>query len=67
VLPYLLDFACGLEPITKQRRAVVPRAAGRVLEIGIGTGLNLRHYDSSKVIELVGVDSGGQLQTAAGD
>jgi ubiquinone/menaquinone biosynthesis C-methylase UbiE len=65
VLPYLLDFACGLEPITKRRRAVVPRAAGRVLEIGIGTGLNLRHYDGSKVSELIGIDPAEQMHRLA--
>ena len=31
VLPYLIDVACGLSTITKQRQRVVPRAAGRVL------------------------------------
>lgn len=65
VLPYLLDFACGLEPITKRRRAVVPRAAGSVLEIGIGTGLNLAHYDRSKVTHLVGIDPASQMHRLA--
>jgi SAM-dependent methyltransferase len=65
VLPYLLDFACGLKPITNRRRAVVPRAAGRVLEIGIGTGLNLAHYDRSKVTHLVGIDQASQMHRLA--
>ena len=39
VLPYLLDFTCGMKPIRKQRMKVIPQATGRVLEIGIGTGL----------------------------
>mgnify|MGYP002621637413 CR=1 FL=1 len=33
----------------KQRAKVVPAAEGRVLEIGMGSGHNLKHYDSSKV------------------
>lgn len=56
ILPYVIDLACGLKPIRKQREKVVPGAQGRVLEIGIGTGLNLRHYDRSRVSAVVGVD-----------
>lgn len=56
LLPYLIDFACGLAPIRRQREKVVPRAHGRVLEVGIGTGLNMRHYDKSRVSAIVGLD-----------
>lgn len=56
VLPYLIDVACGVKPLHKQRQKVVPKAKGRVLEIGIGTGLNMRHYDSSQVEKLIGLD-----------
>ena len=56
VLPYLIDLACGIGPIRRQREKVVPRAAGRVLEIGIGTGLNMRHYDRSRIGKIVGLD-----------
>ena len=55
-LPYLIDLACGLKPMHKQREKVVPKATGRVLEIGIGTGLNMRYYDQHKVQELIGID-----------
>lgn len=65
VLPWLLDFACGLSPIAKRREAVVPLAAGRVLEIGIGTGLNLRHYDRKRIISLTGIDPAEQLHALA--
>ncbi len=65
VLPYLLDFACGLAPVARQRRKVIPQAAGRVLEVGIGTGLNLRFYDRSKVHTLVGVDPSEQMHALA--
>ena len=40
----------------KQREKVVPRASGTVLEIGIGTGLNLPYYDKGKVDRLIGLD-----------
>lgn len=65
VLPYLLDFACGLAPIARQRRKVIPRASGRVLEIGIGTGLNLAYYDRAKVKSLVGIDPAVEMHSLA--
>ena len=56
VLPWLIDLACGMKSVGEQRRKVIPQAQGRVLEIGIGTGLNLPFYDTGRVIELVGVE-----------
>ncbi|WP_026942281.1 class I SAM-dependent methyltransferase [Hellea balneolensis] len=56
VLPLVLDKACGIKPITKQREKVVPLAEGVVLEIGIGSGQNLPHYDASKVTKIIGID-----------
>ncbi len=55
-LPRFINCACGAKPITHQRRKVVPRARGTVLEIGIGTGLNLEHYDPQKVERVIGLD-----------
>ena len=56
ILPWLIDFACGMKSVSKQRLKVIPRAQGRVLEIGLGTGLNLPFYDAGRVQELVGVE-----------
>ncbi len=56
VLPRMIDFACGMGAVMKTRAQVVPLATGRVLEIGIGTGLNLSFYDATKVSEIIGVD-----------
>lgn len=64
-LPWLLDWACGVRPFSRQRDKVVPQARGRVLEIGIGTGLNLSHYDRSQVSELIGLDPGTELHAKA--
>jgi SAM-dependent methyltransferase len=65
VLPYLIDFACGLPAVAAQRRKVIPQAAGRVLEIGIGTGLNLRFYDPRKLETLVGIDPAREMHPLA--
>jgi ubiquinone/menaquinone biosynthesis C-methylase UbiE len=65
VLPWLMDFACGMPMISAQRRQVIPQAAGRVLEVGIGTGLNLRFYDRAKVRSLVGIDPAQQMHRLA--
>lgn len=65
VLPRMLDLACGIQPIRKQREKIIPLAHGRVLEVGIGTGLNLPFYDASKVNSIVGVDPGLSMHPLA--
>lgn len=65
LLPYALDFACSLKPINRQRAIVVPQAAGRVLEIGIGTGLNLAHYDRGRVTRLCALEPASQMHRLA--
>tara|TARA_B100001113_G_scaffold184552_1_gene151295 strand:+ start:474 stop:1091 length:618 start_codon:yes stop_codon:yes gene_type:complete len=55
-LPKLLDCCCSMEGFQKKRAQIVPKAYGRVLEIGIGSGLNFDFYNFNKVIEIVGVD-----------
>ena len=52
LLPYLIDIACGLPMVQKQRRQLVPQAQGRVLEIGMGTGRNLPFYDRSRITRI---------------
>ncbi len=65
ILPKLLACGCSSSPIMKQRAKVVPRAAGRVLELGIGLGLNLGLYDPDKVTGVIGVDPAAALRAAA--
>jgi ubiquinone/menaquinone biosynthesis C-methylase UbiE len=65
ILPYLIDLACGMKPVRQQREKIVPRAEGRVLEIGIGTGLNMRHYDKAKVAKITGLDPALQMHRLA--
>jgi ubiquinone/menaquinone biosynthesis C-methylase UbiE len=56
IVPWATDLACGSRIVRRQRQKVVPRAQGRVLEVGIGTGLNLAHYDRAKVAKIVALD-----------
>jgi ubiquinone/menaquinone biosynthesis C-methylase UbiE len=62
ILPHLIDFACGMGEVMKVRATVVPQAQGRVLEIGIGSGLNLEFYDPAHVSLIVGVDPSAEMQ-----
>jgi len=65
VLPKLLKCACSSPPMMKQRAKVVPKAEGRVLELGIGMGLNLALYDPDKVTSVTGVDPARELRAVA--
>ena len=44
ILPRLCDFALNTARLAKYRRQLLTHAAGDILEIGFGTGLNLPHY-----------------------
>jgi ubiquinone/menaquinone biosynthesis C-methylase UbiE len=48
-----------------QRQKVVPLAEGDVLEVGIGSGLNLPFYDKSKITKLWGLDPSEELNKMA--
>lgn len=61
VLPRLVHLACGLKPTMRQRGKVVPQARGRVLEVGIGSGLNLPFYDAAKVSKVWGLDPSQEM------
>ena len=65
VLPKILTWACSQNPILRQRQKVVPAAEGRVLELGVGMGYNLRHYDPEKVTSVTGIDPSPELRAIA--
>ena len=65
ILPRIVHFACGLKPTMRQRAKVVPRARGRVLEVGIGSGLNLPFYDPAKVSKVWGLDPAPEMTRMA--
>jgi len=62
ILPRFLACACSASPIMRQRQKIVPKATGKVLELGIGLGLNLAFYDPDKVTSVTGVDPAPELR-----
>lgn len=56
ILPRVIHWACGQTSSMAQREKVIPLADGRVLEVGIGSGMNLPYYISSRVEELTAID-----------
>ncbi len=61
ILPKVIDWSCKQNPNMKQRQKVVPLAKGKVLEIGIGSGLNIPFYDKSQVQQLTGIDPSEEI------
>jgi ubiquinone/menaquinone biosynthesis C-methylase UbiE len=62
ILPRLLNAAMSAKPISYQRRKVVPRAQGRVLEIGFGAGHNLPYYDAAKVERIWALEPSAEMR-----
>lgn len=65
LLPHVIDLACGIKPVQRQRGKVVPRAQGRVLEIGVGTGRNFPFYDKARIDHLMALDPATQMNPKA--
>jgi ubiquinone/menaquinone biosynthesis C-methylase UbiE len=65
VLPPILNWVMKDKRLRERREQLVPRAHGAVLEIGIGSGLNLPFYDASRVKRLCAVDPSAELLAMA--
>ena len=65
ILPKFLNCACGSKPINYQREKIVPLAEGTVLDVGIGSGLNIPYYNKSKIKCLYGLDPSIELLNLA--
>ena len=66
VVPLLTDLSMRNKHLAAYRDRVVPAATGRVLEIGIGSGLNLRRY-SPNVQQVIGLEPSPKLLGMARD
>ncbi len=56
ILPALMHRVCAHKNITDQRKKIIPQAKGKVLELGIGSGLNLPFYVPKSVACVWGID-----------
>ena len=56
ILPHLINCACGMKAVERQRQLVIPNAKGKVLEVGMGSGLNLKHYRADQIDHLWGLE-----------
>jgi len=61
VLPKVINWVCKQKPARKQREKIIPLAVGNVLEIGIGSGLNIPLYDKNNVKHLTAIDPSIEL------
>ena len=61
----VLDWCMRQPPVLEHRQKVVPLARGRVLEIGIGSGLNLPYYDARRVEKVWGLEPLAELRAVA--
>jgi ubiquinone/menaquinone biosynthesis C-methylase UbiE len=65
VLPPILNRVMKDARLRERRERLVPKAHGAVLEVGIGSGLNLSYYDARAVRRLCAVDPSAELLAMA--
>ena len=56
VYPHLVTMLGNPKPIRDVRQRILPLAEGRILEIGVGPGVNFVHYDPAKVSKVYALE-----------
>ncbi|MCH1415160.1 MAG: class I SAM-dependent methyltransferase [Candidatus Actinomarina sp.] len=65
ILPHLINMTCSSKPIQIQKKKIIPNAYGKVLEIGFGSGVNLKLYNGENVEKIYGIDPSQELHVLA--
>lgn len=66
IIPYLVQRAMRQESLVPYRERVVSGAGGRILEVGIGSGVNLRYY-GDRAEHVIGLDPSAKLLEVAAE
>ena len=56
ILPHIIDRACSMGQVMKLRSQVVPHAKGVVLEVGMGSAINMEFYNADNVDIVYGLE-----------
>ena len=65
IYPQLVKVLGDPKPIREVRERIVPLAEGRVLEIGVGPGVNFVHYDAVRVTKVYALEpNAGMIRLA---
>jgi ubiquinone/menaquinone biosynthesis C-methylase UbiE len=64
IVPHLIQMAMRQESLAVYRHRLLSAAEGHVLEIGVGSGLNVPHYGGS-VADVIGLDLSPKLLSMA--
>lgn len=56
ILPHIISCGCSSNAIMALRAKIVPLAYGNVLEVGIGSALNMEHYNIDQVTKVWGLE-----------
>jgi ubiquinone/menaquinone biosynthesis C-methylase UbiE len=65
ILPHVIQVSMRQKHIAVYRHRLLSAAVGRVLEIGVGSGLNFPHYGES-ALSVIGLDPSPKLLSMAG-
>lgn len=65
ILPHIIDRACSTGAVMKRRHQLVPQCYGEVLEVGIGSGINLPLYEPERVSFVYGLDPSHAMRRKA--
>lgn len=65
ILPHIIDRACSMGQIMKLRSQIVPLAKGRVLEVGMGSAINMEFYNRDQVEMVYGLEPSAGMRRKA--